>query len=116
MKLNDILKYPLIGELKTNEWKPRLEGYDFLAKMKEESENNGAEDGKTLDPWEDIESESHEEEDDDNKHHDDSSTDSEPNHEHYTRFHDAFHAKKQSRLDQRRRIVQKPVHEPHTEL
>ncbi|XP_028400051.1 thioredoxin domain-containing protein 16-like [Dendronephthya gigantea] len=101
--------------LKTKEWKPRLEGYDFLAKMKEESGNEGAEDGKTLDPWEDTEPES-DDDDDDNKRYDDDSTDPEPDHDHHTRLHAAFHAKKQSRLDQRRRIDPKPVHEPHSEL
>ena len=104
--------YLYVGKLETSEWKPRLEGYDFLAKIKEEAEDV---EGEGSEPWEDTET-SENEYDEDEKTYEDSSTTSEPGHDHNTRFHAAFHAKKQSRLDQRRRIMQKPVHEAHTEL
>ena len=101
-----------LGKLETSEWKPRLEGYDFLAKIKEEAENDEGDDDKSSDPWEDSESTENDDDGDEEKSHE---YQSETN-PHNARFHDAFHAKKQSRLDQRRRIMQKPVHEAHTEL
>ena len=86
-----------------------------MAKIKEDAENEGGDDGRASDPWEDNESSSNYDEDDEDIQ-EDRSPFSEPNEDQSTRFHAEFHAKKQSRLDQRRRIVQKPVHEAHTEL
>ncbi len=86
-----------------------------MAKIKEEAEDGGEEDGKSSDPWEDTES-AEGDENDEGTSHEYRSTHSETSHDHNKRFHAAFHAKKQSRLDQRRRITQKPVHEAHTEL
>ena len=86
-----------------------------MAKIKEDAENSG----KSSDPWE--VNESNENDDDENsdneeKSSEDHRTGSEHSQVHDERFHAAFHAKKQSRLDQRRRITQKPIHEAHTEL
>ena len=105
-----------VGKLQTNEWKPRLEGYDFLAKIKEDAEDKEGEDGKSSDPWEDNEESSDNHDEDDEDVQENRSPFSDPSEDQSTRFHAEFHAKKQSRLDQRRRIVQKPVHEVHTEL
>lgn len=80
--------------------------------IKEEAEN----DGKSSEPWDESESSESNDDDDDENSNEDSSTTSEVHHDHNTRFHTAFHAKKQSRLDQRRRVMQKPAPEVHTEL
>lgn len=99
------------GELEFSEWKPRLEGYDFLAKMKDDAEEEG--ESNASDRWE---SEAEADDEDDEETTEDSSTNPATDQDH-EKFHKAFHAKKQSRLDQRRRIPSKaPVHDTHTEL
>lgn len=104
----------LLGTLKTSEWKPRLEGYDFLAKIKEDAESGEGQGDK--DPWDENET-TEGDDNDPGKGSEESTVVSESSRDSHGRIHAAFHAKKESRLDQRRRITQKPVHaELHTEL
>ena len=99
----------LLGKLEAKEWKPRLEGYDFLAKIQEEAEQNN----EFSDPWEDTETNKNDNKEERNH----SSLD--PSDDENKEFHAVFREKKQSRLDQRRRIISKSSHGSegvHTEL
>ena len=82
--------------------------------MKSEAEEGGeSKHGESSDRWEESENED-ESEDDETATEDSSTTPGRVIH--HEKVHAAFHAKKQLRLDQRRRIPKSPVHDTHTEL
>lgn len=81
--------------------------------MEDAEENDDAKDGKNSGSLDESEA------GDEKKEGGHDSLANQEGHHHNARFHAAFHAKKQLRLDQRKRIVEKPPHavrDAHTEL